>query len=114
MKTIHYQNTRTQTLSMTDSESSSDDDFLSALGTIRDDIQTQADEIQKDFDTIKSEQKNSEEKRLAAFEEIKKGEESKAEERRLKRKEVKDRRRRIESARERGNGGQNVVYNVFL
>ena len=87
---------------MSDSESSIDDDFLSTLGSVRGDIQTQADEIQKDFDTIKTEQKHSEEKRLAEFEELKKEEESRAEERKMKRKAEKNRRRRIESARERG------------
>ena len=66
--------------SNSDTDSSVGDDFLSTVGSIRSDIQTQADDIRKDFENIKTEQKAIEEKRLAEFEEMKKAEEEKAEE----------------------------------
>ena len=96
--------------SNSDTDSSVGDDFLSTVGSIRSDIQTQADDIRKDFENIKIEQKAIEEKRLAEFEEMKKAEEEKAEEMRLKRKEKKERRRRVESARERGEEITNLFH----
>ena len=47
-----------------DSETSGDEGFLSTLGSTRGEIQTEADEMKKNFDDIKSEQKVIEEKRL--------------------------------------------------
>ena len=87
-----------------DSDSSSVDgeDFLSTLGSIRSDIKTEADEIRKDFESIKCEQKAFEEKRVADLEEETREEKKAAAERKARRKEKKARRRRIESARERG------------